>query len=385
MIADFFELDLYKKILLIAFIASFAVQMFYCFFFFYRLIANRSKSFEHGNNQQQSVLPPVSVIICARDEEENLRQFLPSILTQDYPEYEVVVVNDCSEDFTELVLDQFKKEYKHLRSTKINKDQKFGHGKKLALTIGIKAASKDWLVLSDADCQAQSKHWLTDLMLQKQEDTEIIIAYGGYFRRKGFVNLLVRTDAFYNALFYLNFGLAKKTYMGVGRNLAYKKELFFKNKGFASHYHLLSGDDDLFINEVSNKINTKVSVTKNSINRSVPSTSFSQWLMQKRRHLSTGNKYKVGSKFLLGLEGLSRFVFYLTFIVSMALQALPILVASFFGFRIVNQLIIYIFTAKKLNEKRVWLFSFVYDFLQLFLNAYLLLLNRLKPGYFKWK
>lgn len=329
--------------------------------------------------------PPISVIICAKNEENNLKKHLPSVLTQDYPEYEVIVVNDCSEDYTELVLDNFKKEYPHLKTTKIFQDNNFKHGKKLAVTIGVKSAKNEWLVFTDADCQVQSKNWLTELSQHMQNETSVVIGYGGFFKEKGFTNLLSRTDNFFNSIHFLGMAIARKPYMGTGRNMAYKKTLHLKNKGFAKHYHLLSGDDDLFVNEVANKFNTKVVISPDSQTKSSTKKNLNQWFIQKRRHLTTSPNYRFLTKIYLGTEALSRFLFYASFISLLAIGVFPILVLSFFGFRMVNQLFIFIFTSRKLNEKGLWLFSLLYDVAQLFINAYIMLYNKLKPKQFKWK
>jgi len=374
------NINLLTKIVAGTFLLSILIQLFYYWAFYLRLVFFRKKERSKENN-----FPPLSVVICAKDEETNLKKHLPSILTQDYPNYEVIVVNDCSDDFTEVILDNFKKEYPHLRSTKIFQDAIFKHGKKLAVTIGIKSAIHEWVVFTDADCQATSNQWLKELSYEMTENNSIVIGYGGYFKEKGFVNRIIRTDTLFNTLNYISFGLAKKPYMGIGRNLAYKKSEFFANKGFARHYHLQSGDDDLFINEVANKNNTKIALSPQSFTQSVPKKSFSAWIQQKRRHLSTSKYYRKSSKFLLGTEALSRFLFYLSFVMLLVLNFQPIITLCFFAFRLINQLIIFIFTAKKLNEKGLWLFSIMYDILQLFVNAYLMILNRIKPAYFKWK
>jgi len=320
------DINLTEQIFLGIFLCSFLIQVYFIWRFFIRI------SFIKKKTEQNSSYPPISVIICAKNEEENLKKYLPSVLTQDYPDYEVIVVDDCSEDFTDVVLNNFKKEYPQLKTTKIFKDNNFHHGKKLAVTIGVKSAKNEWLVFTDADCQVQSKNWLEELSFEMKDNTSVIIGYGGYLREKGFVNLLARTDNFYNSIHYLGMAIGGRPYMGTGRNLAYKKSIHVKNKGFSSHYNLQSGDDDLFVNEVANKKNTSVVLSQNSFTQSPTKKEFKNWFVQKRRHLSTGPNYKWASKFRLGLESLSRFSLYASFVSLLILGIYPILILSFFLF-----------------------------------------------------
>ncbi len=196
---------------------------------------------------------PVSVIICARNEDENLTEFLPKILTQEYPEFEVIVVNDCSWDNTETVIDEFARIFPNLKKISIKEDENYKHGKKFAVLVGIKGAKYENLVFTDADCYPSSNTWLKEMASGFTSKKEILLGYGAYIKTHGFLNKLIRFDTFTIALRYLSAGMKGKAYMGVGRNLGYKKSLFFKHKGFSSHYHINSGDDDLFVNEAATK------------------------------------------------------------------------------------------------------------------------------------
>ncbi len=206
-----------------------------------------------GNIHFQTAQPPVSVIICAKNESKNLSDFLPSILTQDYPNYEVIVVNDGSTDESEIVLANLERTYKHLYHTYIPENVKVMSPKKLALTVGIKAAKYDYLLFTDADCQTVSDKWIANMMRNFSPETDFVLGYGAYEQKPGFLSHLVSYDTFFILLQYMGFAYRGKTYMGVGRNMAYRKQLFFDRKGFASILHLQSGDDDLFINKAATK------------------------------------------------------------------------------------------------------------------------------------
>lgn len=366
--------------LLVAFGLSFIIQLYFYLFYYIRIVFYRNKSNKKAEKEG------VSVIICAKNEQENLEKFLPSILEQDYPNYEVIVVNDCSEDESEFVLQRLQQKYKHLKTTNIKQDDKFYHSKKLAITVGIKAASNEQLLFTDADCKAESNKWIEKMQQNFIPEKEIILSYGGYFSEKKLINNLIRFDTLFIAIQYLSFALARKTYMGVGRNMAYKKSLFFKNKGFASHYHIDSGDDDLFINQAATKKNVAVEISHESITRSQAETSFSDWFKQKKRHLSTGSFYKFGTKWRISLENLSRVLFYTLFSLSLVFfTQYYIYILAAFCFRMVLQLIIYKVAMNRLNEKYLLLPSLLYDILLPFINSLFLLINKLSRKKNKWK
>jgi poly-beta-1,6-N-acetyl-D-glucosamine synthase len=328
---------------------------------------------------------PISVIICARNEAENLRKNLPSILGQKHENFEVIVVDDCSTDHTGEVLGEYLKKYKKLRTTTITPDRKFTHGKKLAITVGIKAAKNEWLVFTDADCFAGSDQWLNRLQENFTDKTELVLAYGGYTSSKGLLNKYIRYDTIIIAIQYFSYAIAGFPYMGVGRNLAYRKSLFFKNKGFASHYNLLSGDDDLFVNETANKLNTSVEFHHESYTQSEPKHSWKQWSNQKKRHYGTADRYKTLHIFLLGFEHFSRILFYTTFISLLCFQIyLPYILAAGL-LRLTVQMIIIKLSMKRLNERKLLVWFVIFDLLSLFINFILYLSTRFRSKKLKWK
>lgn len=375
----FYESTIYELALFIVFSFFLLIQLFYYLVVFIRVtVCNRKK------NSVKTEKVPVSIIICARNEENNLSNFLPHILEQNYPDFEVVVVNDCSLDDTDMVLKRFSQKYKHLKVTTIKQDEKFSHGKKLALTIGIKAAKNDWLLLTDADCKPNSPEWLSSMAQEFHSPNEVVLGYGGYIQEKGFLNRLIRFDAFFIAFQYLSFALIGKPYMGVGRNLAYKKDLFFKNKGFASHASIISGDDDLFVQQVAKKSNTSVVLAKEAHTRSKPQTTFSGWFLQKKRHLTTSSHYKRGVKFLLGLEPFSRFVFWVTGIVLIAMQFELYITGGLVLFRVLVTSIILKIAMNRLNERKIFLLSLLYDIFSPMLYITLMVANRIKKTKNRW-
>lgn len=360
------------------FILSFIVQLFFYLVIYARFVTNKIR-------RGSKVNPPVSVIICARNEAENLKKYLPFVLEQDYSDFEVIVVNDCSTDDTDDVLGRFLMEYPRLRTTEIKPDKKFSHGKKLAVTIGIKAAVNDQLLFIDADCRPETNQWIRLMASHFRKKTAIVLGYGGYFQEAGLLNQYIRYDTLFIALQYFSFALRKNPYMGVGRNLGYKKTLFYSGKGFSNHVHLQSGDDDLFVNEHADKYNTDVEYSIESHTRSDPKQSFNKWIYQKKRHLSTSHLYKTRHKFMLLPEPLSRLFFYTGFLIFLFVPGFMVLVLASFGIRLIIQTIVIKKAMFRLNENNLLVNSLFFDLIALFVNFGLYLSNRFRPKSHQWK
>ena len=258
--------------------------------------------------QADEELPPASIIICARNEEDNLRRNLPLFLQQDYPTYEVIVVDDNSTDKTAEVVLEFQKKFSTLRLLTVR--NKTSPGKKAALSLGIKQASFERLFLSDTDCRPVSRQWLRVMSRSLTGSTGIVLGYGPYLKRDGWLNRFIRFEAFYTAIQYLSFALAGHPYMGVGRNLAYHRSIFWQAKGFERHAHLTSGDDDLLVNQMAHAGNTTINLFPETRIYSDPATSWRGYYNQKRRHLSVGSHYRWQHQFALGALALSHFAFY---------------------------------------------------------------------------
>ena len=275
---------------------------------FYAIVFSRI-AFFRTHPKKQSQQHPVSVVICARDEDENLARNLPGVLVQSYPSTsEVVVVNDNSVDDSKYILQELKKTFKSLNVVELTQEAKLINGKKYPLSVGIREAKHEVLLLTDADCVPASEYWIQKMQDGYDKEVEIVLGYGAYHKQPGILNKLIRFETFHTALQYLSYALAGIPYMGVGRNLSYKKDLFIRNKGFSSINHIPSGDDDLFINKVATGKNTAVIIDPDAVTRSIPKTTWSGWLKQKARHYTTAKFYKPKHKFLLGLYFITQFL-----------------------------------------------------------------------------
>lgn len=336
------------EIVFYIFCAVTAIQIFYYSFFYSRV------AFYKDKRKEISQQHPVSVIICARDEDENIARNLPGVLVQKYPStHEVIVVNDNSVDDSKYILEELKKTFRFLNIVELKQEAKLITGKKYPLSVGIKEAKHEIVLLTDADCVPASEFWMQKMQDAYVNGTEVVIGYGGYRKRPGILNKLIRFETFHSALQYLSFALAGKPYMGVGRNLSYKKVLFFRNKGFSSINHIPGGDDDLFINKVANKHNISVVIDKEAITLSQPKRSFAAWHKQKTRHYSTARYYKPVNKFLLGLYSVSQFLFYPLFFAALIFYSWKFSLI-FFGARLLLQAFVFFKAMKKLDEADLW-------------------------------
>jgi cellulose synthase/poly-beta-1,6-N-acetylglucosamine synthase-like glycosyltransferase len=261
---------------------------------------------------------PISVIIAARNEAENIKKYLQTVLEQDYPEFEVIVINDQSWDKTGYRLEEIAASYPNLKIVTIDEHVNEFAGKKLALTLGAKAAIYDILVFTDADCEPASKLWLQYMAAPyRDQNIEIVIGYSPYQKTGGFLNKFIRFETYLTALYYFSFALGGNPYMGVGRNLSYRKSLFFRKKGFAPYLKVSAGDDDLFVNLHSNAKNTKAVLNPSSFVNSSPKTTFQDWYRQKKRHLSVGKYYKSGHRRSLAFLWFAHFIFYAAFVLGL--------------------------------------------------------------------
>ena len=276
---------------IIFFVCSFSLVAYYLFF--WRKLARYKPE-----NHFFSNFPFVSVVICAKNEEQNLSRFIPQILDQEYPSFEVIVVNDNSSDGSMAVLNNLIVEYSNLRVCTFDQKKK-SYGKKEVLEYGIRKAKSEYLVLTDADCRPNSKYWLRGMVNGFSDGSEIVLGVGQYEKKESKFNPFIQLDTGFIAMNYLSYALADFPYMSVGRNVAYKKELFFKVGGFKSHYDIASGDDDLFINEIS--MDTKVAVvfSNDAQTISVPKENFKSFFLQKVRHVSAGVRYNKRNSILL--------------------------------------------------------------------------------------
>jgi len=360
--------------LFMVFIASWFMQFAYLIFIHLRFLHFKPKEIS-----QTDALPPLSVIVAARNESENLSELIPLILEQDYPSFEVIVVNNQSMDDSKWLLKAYQRQYPNLHVVELEKNHHLRPGKKLPLTLAVRAASFDHFVFTDADCRPTSTQWLATMAKGFSATKDIVLGYGPYFHKKGFLNRLIRFDTAWIALNYFSFALSGLPYMAVGRNLAYSRKAFESVGGFKSHYYIVSGDDDLFIQQAAKDRNYTLAIEEESFCPSAPETTWKRWVFQKRRHYSTSSHYNVIKKSLLGIYPVSLFLLLVSFLSLLLTNTMVWLsLGLFFGLILIKWMVqgrgLF-----KLKEKRLaWFFPLWDFFYAIFIPLVFLLLNR-KP------
>ena len=373
-------------IILLVFGIVLVIQLLYHWLMFSKVAFYKNKHWPKDDSE----LEPVSIVLCARDVYEYLVELIPALLNQDYPDFEVVIVNDCSDDETEEYLKDLERKETRIKPVQLKQHLNFFNGKKFPLSMGIKSAQNDLIVLTDCNCMPTNNQWLRSVVKCYGKKTEVVIGYSPYTQKKGLFNKLIRFDALQNALLYLSAALGGYPYMGIGKNLSYRKELFYKNKGFTSHYTTSVGDDDLFVSQVATKKNTEVLIDAEDTILTTPPSSFRLWTRQKSSRYSTIPKYNARTRLMLSLFYCSQFLFYAAFIALMCLKPaftinggtmfyIPILV-FFFLLRFGSQLFIYHKSSKRLGEKGLLPGLIAFDFLFAFLTPVFRLMGRMNVG-----
>lgn len=330
----------------------------------------KSKSIDINFNQG------ISVIIAAKNERKNLIENIPLILNQSYENFEIIVVNDGSYDGTKEILDEMALIHNNLKPVHLEIEEQYQKGKKFALTIGIKAAKNEHLLFTDADCKPKSNLWIKN-MAREYTNSDIILGVAPLNTKSNLLGSFVSYETFHTAIQYLGYAKQNKAYMGVGRNLGYKKSIFFENKGFASHQHIMSGDDDLFIQEVSAHKKVGFCFDTESLMYSDAPSSFGNWVKQKIRHMSTSNEYQFIYKLMLGLYSLSQIIWFSSIVIFLLVY--PSYWYTVIGFVFLKWLIQWVIFGKfalKINARKITYFLPIYDILYTF---YLIIFGLIKP------
>jgi glycosyltransferase involved in cell wall biosynthesis len=269
------------------------IQIIYLLLFFYAFHKKRMVPVHEPH--------PVSVIVCAHDEEQNLKELIPQLLAQKHPEFEVIIVEDRSNDGTYDYLLEATQLDSRLKMVRVTHKPDYINGKKFAITLGVRAAKYEWLLFTDADCRPDNEHWIANLTSQYDADTQVVLGYSPYKKSEGILNAFIRFESLLTGIQYMGMALLGKPYMGVGRNLAYTKSLFLQSKGFNNYVGVMGGDDDLFVNIHAQRANTQVCVGLQSTTHSTPKNTWAEYLNQKLRHLHAGKRYKFSDKAIIGL------------------------------------------------------------------------------------
>ncbi|WP_209329740.1 glycosyltransferase [Lunatimonas salinarum] len=355
-----------EEVVWMVFFFAVAVQLMYMLFIFGRLafFPNRPQKIPSVDS-----LEGVTILIAARNELENLQKQLPILMAQDYPSFEILYVNDRSKDDTEDWLREQESRYPNVRSVHIRYVPDHVTAKKYALTLGIKVASHDVILLTDADCIPVSDQWIKRMTAPvRTQNKTFALGHGAYLEVPGLLNKLIQFETLLTALYYFSFGLWRAPFMGVGRNLCYRKSFFMEKKAFHGLWHVVGGDDDLFVNKHADKTNTSVVIHPESVTMSQPKTTFSEFFTQKRRHFQAGKYYRLKDKLKLGIYTFTHLVFWGSGIILLTMQRSwePIaLVSGLVLLRAALQYAILRNTRKKLEGVGKVLWTMFFDFMYL--------------------
>ncbi|GAB4128494.1 MAG: glycosyltransferase [Raineya sp.] len=323
---------------------------------------------------------PVSVIVAAHNELDNLKILLPLLLKQNYPEFEVIIVDDRSEDDTYLFLLAQQNKDARIKIVRIEYTPEHISHKKYAISLGIKAARYPYLLFTDADCQPLSEQWIALMTNDWSEEKEFVLGFSPYQKQKGLLNWLIRYETFFTAIQYLSYALAGLPYMGVGRNLAYTKDVFLRNKGFNKHLKIVGGDDDLFVNANAHAKNTTICIHPAAHVLSYPKTTWKSWRIQKNRHLSVGKFYKKKHILLLAWQNMAHSLFWFSLPLAIfggamfysQIEAIHWVLFGIITFRLLFWAMIQYFNTKKLKCETSyvswWFFDCIYVFFIVFLG-----------------
>jgi glycosyltransferase involved in cell wall biosynthesis len=350
MIIDFVSLFL-PEILIAVFGVVVLFQILYYILLFCRF------SFHKLQTQKLQNTPPVSIIIVAKNDAHLLIKSLPEILVQNYPQFEVVVVNDNSNDETQQLVLDFKNRFPNLKLVHLESSVTNIKGKKFPLSLGIKAATYEHVLLTDADCLPVSNQWIRLMARHFNDTTKVVLGFSRVRHKTGFINALIRFDKLHQAIQYFSYCLAKFPFMGMGQNLAYTKTIFFKHKGFASQNHLQFGDDDLFINRVADPLNCAIEYAKDAHTVSYSGSNFYNWLLLKTFRLNTRKLYTNPKPFLLNFYHFLLTFSYIALGVALCFTIhnliYLIVLLGILLLKLTIQYICFGFAATKLDQKRL--------------------------------
>lgn len=341
------------SLLLYVFIAIVLIQLFY----YLGVFSSFSFSKETENNPKRI---PVSVIVYARNQAEEIKQLLPNLVNQNYHDYELVLVDNASTDETLDVYKEYAQMFSNIRLVRVENIETFWNNKKYAQTLGIKAAKHEYLLFIDAEKNIDNEFWIMSMASNFTLNKTIVIGSSMYIKTKGFLSKISRYDLVFSQLHsfsWTNFG---SPFSYFSRNLAYKKEEFYKVNGFITHMNNPLGEREFFINEASKSKNTTFSYSKNSVIYLQPLAKFSEWFKQKKDDDILLSELKFGAKFKIRLFNTSQFLFFIIAIALLILQIEWLITTIIIILRYLICWIIIGKTTKKFNQKDlIWMFPFL--------------------------
>lgn len=350
----------------------------------YYIIVYGRICFHKSPKEELEHFPSVSVVICAKDDAYNLERRLPFILEQQYPNFEVVVVNDASRDESEYVLRVLQEIYPNLNVVHLYENVNRFLGKKYPISIGIKSAKNEIILLTEADTQPCGYNWITEMVKGFEPKTQMVIGHSIYESKNTFISSLIQYEHQTSSMNYLGNAILKNPYMGTGKNLAFTKKMFFAVNGFIPQYNIPVGEDQVFVNKYAHSKNTKVVLTKDSISQTAPKEKYYEWMIQKKRNYRSLSFFKLKDKLTVSLMPITTVLLYSLIAISIIYKfpwqyAVMALIIKY-----TIQIIIYFKTSRKLGTKQVAFLSPLYEIIFLPFNT-IIRISSLLTKRDKWK
>ncbi|MCR5820819.1 MAG: glycosyltransferase [Bacteroidaceae bacterium] len=215
------------------------------------------------------LVEPLTIVIPAHNQAEQLRKHLPAILNQDYEDFEVVVVVIASSDDTVALLEAMEQRYKYLRHTSTPNSAHNISLERLALTLGIRGAQHEWVVVTQANAEPISKNWLYDIAttIRRHPKAELVLGFARYEKHSSnWFDLKIGFYRLWHAI--ANFDHVEACYPAVrgdGCNMAVRKSLFLSSSCFSETQNLSVGACELMANRLSNKYNTALCMDADAV------------------------------------------------------------------------------------------------------------------------
>ena len=343
--------------LLIVFIGFLSIQLFYFLFVYGRFAFSNP-------TEEKEYTPPVSIIICSKNQVDHCKILVPLLMEQDYPNFEIVLIDDASTDDTLDVFENFEAQYKNIKLVKVENIEAFWGNKKFSMTLGIKAAKYEHLLFIEPNCLPATNQWIAEMASHFDADKSIVIGYSKLIKeKKSLANMFMRFENVWQAMHTFGFTQIGKPYRGSGSNLAYHRKEFFNVRGFNDHMKIRFGEDELFVNQASTGKNTTFAISKDSFTLSKPEQNFSNWMQLKRKQLSLSKNFKSSDQIQLQLYNVSFWGFVILAAILLITQFEWEIVSSLIIARYLIAWITMGFATRKLDEKDI---IFVYPLLELF-------------------
>lgn len=341
--------------LVIGFGLCFIIEVSYLIFYIRNL--NKTKP-----QPTQNDIAPVSIIICSKNQAHYLEKNLPAFLNQDFTEYEVIVVDNGSVDDTEDVLIRLKNQFKHLRSTKIPIDEKFKHNKKLAITIGVKAAKYNQILHINPNSYPKTKEWLRNTANLAHD--KLYNSYSNFEFQKGFLYNFFRYDILKQSVKISSFTTSQKLYAGNSFNMSFQKSKFLENKGYAGNAHFEAGYDHILCNDLAKKSDYIYS-TNPSTKITIDSKNCKKvWKSLNKHYYKSRYNIPFKRKFLIDLEPITQFFFILFLALCLMYTKLHLTLLTICIIKIAVKGYCFKISASHLREENLFLSSYVYVFIR---------------------